>query len=135
MDKNYLTEKKKKKKSAVKAAWVLVILAIVFIVIIAKFAFSGSADEIVNGMPSSDDVYAVAKSFVRPTLKSAESDFSDSEYQFGKKEDSVFVIKSYVKTKDNGGEEQKMNFEVTLKYKGGEKQDQKNWELINLNED
>lgn len=135
MDKNYLAEKKKKKKSAVGAAWILVIIAIIFVVIIAKFAFSGSVDEIISGMPSSDDVYAVAKAFVKPTLKSTEADFSDSEYQFGKKEDSVFVIKSYVKTKDNAGEDQKTNFEITLKYKGGAKQDQNSWEVLNLNED
>jgi len=135
MDKNYLAEKKKKKKSAVSAAWVLVALAIVFVIIIAKFAFSGSVDEIISGTPSSDDVYAIAKAFVKPTLKSGGADFSDSEYQFGKKEDSVYVIKSYVKTKDNAGDEQKTNFEITLKYKGGAKQDQKSWELLNLNED
>lgn len=134
-EKDYFADKKNKKKSAVKVVWVLVLMGIVFVFIVAKFAFSGTFDDVIGGAPTSDDVYSIAKDFVRPTLKAEDADFSDSEYQFGKKEDSVYVIKSVVETKTHSGDVVKTNFEITLKFKGGSKKDQSSWELLNLNED
>jgi len=135
MQKNYVKDKAVKKKMAKRYAWMAIVLFIAFAAIIAKFALAGSLEDIVSGMPSSDDVYQIAKDYVRPTLRSPEAQFSDSEYQFGKKADSIYVIRSAVTTKGDGGQEQKTNFEVTLKYNGGDKSDQKNWELINIKED
>jgi len=130
----FTTEKRKKKKSAVKVVWVLVLFALVFIVIVVRFALSGDSDEIFSGMPTQDATYDVAKEFVRPTLKGYAPNF-DSGFQYGKQQDSVFVIKSNVETKDNSGQVQKTSFEVTLRYKGGSVSSQNNWELLNLNED
>jgi hypothetical protein len=86
-------------------------------------------------LPSSDEVYSISKEFVRPTIRADDPEFSDSEYQFGQKNDSTFVIKSYVEVKDQAGQAQKTAFEITLRYKGGPKTDQRNWEVLNLNED
>jgi hypothetical protein len=135
MQENYELDKAAKKKTAKRYGWMVLLLVLAFAVIVAKFALAGSLEDIITGMPSSDDVYTVAKDFVRPTLRSTEAQFSDSEYQFGKKADSVYVIKSSVTTKGDGGQEQKTDFEITLKYNGGEKTDQKNWELIDIKED
>ena len=131
MGKKYLAEKKKKKKSAMSGVAVLIILALIFIFIIAKFALTSDVEDTFSGAPSHDDVYAIAKEYVRPTLKSGDATFSDSEYEFGKKEDSVYVIKSHVDLNDG----QRTNFEITLKYKGGVKTDERNWDVLNLNED
>ena len=84
--------------------------------------------------PTSGDVYSIAKDYVKPTLKATNIDFADSGYQFGQMPDSVYVIKSYVETSNGSGENQRTNFEITLKFKGGAKDEDKNWEVLNLNE-
>lgn len=134
---NYLTQKKRKKKSAVKVIWIIFALAAVFIVIIAKFALSDDHDvnTLFSGMPSSSEVYNIAKQFVLPTLKGSGANFSEDGYEYGKKADSVFIIRSVVDTKTNGGDPVKTNFEITLKYKGGAVANESSWELLNLNED
>lgn len=131
MGKKYLADKQKRKKSAMSGVAVLVILGVIFIFIIAKFALTGNVQETFSGAPSHDDVYEIAKQYVKPTLKSSDASFSDSEYQFGSEPDSVYIIKSHV---DLGGG-QRTNYEITLKYKGGAKNEQRNWEVLNLNED
>jgi len=131
MGKKYLAEKKKKKKSAMGGVVVLVIVALAFIFVIAKFALTSNVADTFSGAPTHDDVYAIAKEYVKPTLKSDDATFSDSEYEFGKEQDSVYVIKSHVDL--SGG--QRTNFEIKLKFHGGAKNDQRNWEVLNLNED
>lgn len=131
MGKKYLAEKKKKKKSAMNGVAVLVILALIFAFIVAKFALTNNVEDTFSGAPTHDDVYEIAKAYVKPTLKSANATFSDSEYEFGKEQDSVYVIKSHADL--DGG--QRTNFTITLKFKGGAKNDQRNWDVINLNED
>jgi hypothetical protein len=130
----YLTEKNKKKKATLQFVWILVLFGILFVILITRFALSGSQEDIFSGAPSSNDVYEIAKEFVKPTLKGEIADFSDSQYQFGQKPDSVYVIKSFVQTKDNAGEDRKTNFEIILKYKGGSKSAPQNWEVLNLSE-
>jgi len=134
MQNAYINEKNNKKKATLKFVWILIVFGILFAIIVARFALSGSEEDLFSGAPSSDDVYNIAKEFVKPTLKGATADFSDSQYQFGQKQDSVYVIKSFVQTKDNDGEDQKTNFEIILKYKGGSKSEQQNWEVLNLSE-
>ena len=130
----YINEKKEKKTKALKFVWVIVVFALLFVVMMVRFALSGADDDIFTSAPSSDDVYAIAKAFVTPTLKSTDPDFSDSQYQFGQKRDSVYIIKSFVEVRDKSGEPQKTNFEIILRYKGGSKSNQQNWEVLNLNE-
>jgi hypothetical protein len=134
--KDYLHHKAVKKKSTLKYVWILVAIAIAiaFVVVVAKYALAGTDDSLFSQLPSSDEVYSISKEFVRPTIKSDDPEFSDSEYQFGQKQDSVYVIKSFVEAKDQTGQSQKTTFEITLKYKGGSKTDQNNWAVLNLNE-
>jgi hypothetical protein len=134
--KNYLAQKKRKKKSAVKVVWIILALGVIFIVIIAKFALSGDNDvsTLFSGMPSSNEVYNIAKQFVLPTLKGNGASFSEDGYEYGKKADSVFIIRSIVDTKTSDGDPLKTNFEITLKYKGGAVADESSWELLNLTE-
>ncbi|MHB8208225.1 hypothetical protein [Mucilaginibacter sp.] len=134
--KSYLAQKKQKKKSAVKVVWILFALAIVFIIIIAKFALSGDNDvnTLFASMPSSNEVYNIAKQFVMPTLKGNGANFPEDGYEYGKKADSIFVIRSIVNTQTSGGDPLKTNFEITLKYKGGSVSDESSWEVLNLNE-
>jgi hypothetical protein len=135
--KNYLSHKKQKKKSAVKAVWIISALAVVFIIVVAKFALSGDneVNTLFTGMPSSSEVYTISKLFVLPTLKGTGASFSEDGYEYGKKADSVFVIRSVVNTKTSGGDPLRTNFKITLKYKGGPVADENNWEVLNLEED
>ena len=110
---------------------VIVVFILLFILIIVRFAFTGDVQSIFSGQPTHDDVYQIAKEYIKPTLKSANATFSDSEYEFGKEQDSVYIIKSHADL--DGG--QRKNLETTLKFKGGAKNDQRNWEILNLNED
>jgi len=110
---------------------VLVVFILIFTFIIVRFALTGNVQSIFSGEPTHDDVYQIAKEYIKPTLKSANATFSDSEYEFGKEQDSVYIIKSHADL--DGG--QRTNFEITLKFKGGAKNDQRNWEILNLNED
>jgi hypothetical protein len=130
---DYLKDKKIKKKSAVKGAWLIVAFVAVFILLLTKYAFTDSVGPF-NGLPDSDMAYAVAKDFIRPTTLSSNITFSDSQYQFAKKSDSVYVIKSYY-TEDADGTEVKNNFHITLKYNGGRVENSKNWTLIDLDQD
>ncbi|WP_374950454.1 hypothetical protein [Mucilaginibacter sp.] len=134
MAQDYLKEKEVKKKSAVKVVWLLVVLGVAFIAVLGKFAFSGNLN-VFNGLPDSDDAYTVAKEYIGPTVLSSNVDFSDSEYKFAKKSDSVYVIKSFYTTKDNSGDKVKTNFTITLKYNGGHAESLKNWTMLNLDQD
>jgi len=136
MTQTYLKEKQLKKKRAMKGVYAIIIAGVVFIFIMVKFAISGDVTEVLSfsKMPNADDAYKIAKEFVIPTIRSGNTSFSDDRYQFGKKADSVFIIKSYVLSTDSQGETNRTNFEVILKYNGGPKFLKKNWNLVDINE-
>lgn len=115
--------------------WVLVLFGIIFMMIVVKFATSGGSSDMLTFtmFPSSDDAYQVAKQYIAPTIKSGNLIFSEDHYQFAKKSDSVFVIKSYVTSIDEKGEKEKTNFQITLRYDGGPKAVQDNWTMIDMN--
>jgi hypothetical protein len=132
--KDYLTNKARKKKSGLKALWLMLILLFVIVSMVIKIIFTGTLKpDVFTGLPSSDEAYVIAKGFVRPTLKSSTADFEDSKYQFAKTSDSVYVIKSSVIAKVNN-ENIATSFKVTLKYNGGQASNEKNWALINIDE-
>jgi hypothetical protein len=134
MEGNYLQDKAVKKKSAVKVVWVLVFFGIAFAVLLAKFAMSGSISSF-NGLPDSDVAYTVAKEYITPTVLSPSSlKFSDNEYKFAKKSDSVYVIKSFYTAKDENGDAIKTNFTITLKYNGGHAESSNSWTMLDLNQ-
>ncbi|MBD1392202.1 hypothetical protein [Mucilaginibacter glaciei] len=133
MEHNYLEDKKVKKKSALKVVYLLVFFGIAFAVLLGKFALSGSLN-VFNGLPDSDQAYTIAKGFISPTVLSSPT-YSDSEYKFAKKSDSVYVIKSFYTAKDNGDEPTKTNFTITLKYNGGHAESAQNWTMLNLDKE
>ncbi|MFD2872169.1 hypothetical protein ACFS5N_06810 [Mucilaginibacter ximonensis] len=130
----YLKQKAAKKRSGNKAVFLFLFFAAVAVAIIAKIFLSGTLKpEFFKGMPGSEDAYAMAKLFIKPTLKSSSANFSDEHYQFGKQSDSVYVIQSSVESTDDSGEKINTEFKIILKYNGGEVDKQKNWSLIDLN--
>jgi hypothetical protein len=134
---SYLKDKQHKRKTAMAGVWILVVIGIIFIMVIVKFATSGGNSDTFsfNTFPGSDDAYQVAKQYVSPTLRSGNVVFAEDHYQFAKKSDSVFVIKSYVSSIDEKGEKIKTNFQITLKYNGGPKAVQDNWTMVDLKSD
>ncbi|HEX8024213.1 hypothetical protein [Mucilaginibacter sp.] len=136
MTQTYLNEKQHKKKRAMKGVYAIIIVGIAFVFIMIKFATSGGVSEVLSfsKMPNADDAYKIATEFVTPTIRDGNISFPDDKYQFGKKTDSVFIIKSYVLSKDSRGQTNRTNFEVILKYNGGPKFLKKNWDLVDINE-
>jgi len=134
LEKDYLKDKTVKKKSALKVAWLLVAVVIIFAIFLAKFALTGSA-AIFTGLPDSDAAYKVAKEFITPTVLSKNVKYSDDEYKFAKKSDSVYVIKSNYSAEDNNGERSKTNFTIILKYNGGAGGKIQNWTMLDLKQD
>ena len=134
MAKAYLKDKTIKKKSASKAGWLITIFAAMFALLLGKFALSNTSNTF-SGLPDSDAAHKVAKTFIQPTVLSTNISFSDSEYKFAKKSDSVYVIKSFYTTIDKDGESSKTNFTITLKYNGGVGAQTSNWAMLNLDQD
>ncbi|PJJ84863.1 hypothetical protein [Mucilaginibacter auburnensis] len=124
----FLNEKADKKKRAGKAVWLLLFFSAIAIAMVVKIAVTGSLKpDFHKGLPSREEAYEIAKEFVRPTLKSPSVNFSDEGFQAGKTSDSVYVIKSSLETEGTT-----MDFKITLQYKGGEPNKQKNWSVIDL---
>jgi len=133
MARDYLAEKAAKKKTGQKALWLLMILLVIVVSMVIKIVLTGSLKpDVFSGLPSSDEAYTVAKQFIRPTLKTTSTNFSDSHYQFAKTSDSVYVIQSEVNYKDDKNEATSTKFKIILKYNGGQANQQKNWEMLNL---
>ena len=87
-----------------------------------------------SSLPSGNEAFEIARDFIKPTWKSADSKFPDDEYKFVKNSDSVYVVTSYFNTNNNYGTAVKTNFTATLKYNGGTMSNQQNWTLVNLEE-
>jgi hypothetical protein len=133
--KDYASEKEAKKRNTTEGIWLLMAFIAVFIVIIIRFAIgSGSGEGLLSLMPSGNDAYAVAKIYIRPSLRAPDVKFADDSFQFAKGADSVYVIKSYFEAIFPGGEKVKTNFRISLKYTGGTISNERNWLLISLDE-
>ena len=104
-------------------------------VFMARYALSGSRKDINGNIPDYDDAYLMAKTFVRPTLKSTDITFPESGYQCAQKPDSVFVVKSYAEKKGKQDPKNIIPFEITLKFTGGNVADKNNWKVIGLVEE
>lgn len=134
MSKTYLSDKAVKKSFALKGVWLLIVLAFIFTLILLRFAFSDSRLDFVSKPPGSEDAYAVAKEFVKPTIKSSQINFPETEFQCAQKPDSVFIVKSYAETKNQKGEKSITAYEITLKFNGGTASNKNNWKMLNLTE-
>lgn len=135
MAKNYIDNKAGKKKSAKRAAWAIVILGIIFIYILLKFAHNGSMDFTGGGLPTGEQAYEVAKSFVKSTVRSSNIDFPGSGFQMAKRNDSTYVIRSAAEITADNGDKRSTNFKVLMEYKGGKQDEMKNWSLLNISEE
>jgi hypothetical protein len=135
-EQSYLKDKKHKQKTAKAGIWALCVMGVIFLTVIYKFAVSGGSSDMLSFtmFPNSDDAYQIAKEYVAPTIRSGNLAFAEERYQFAKKSDSVFVIKSYVTSIDEKGDKVKTNFQITLKYNGGPKAVQDNWTMVDMNE-
>ncbi len=128
-DNKFLNRKVEKKKSANKAVWILLFFSAIAVAMVVKITLTGSLKpDFFKGLPSHEDAYEIAKEYVRPTLKSPSVQFAEDGFQAGKTSDSVYVIKSTLETEGTT-----MEFKITLQYKGGEPDKQKNWSVIDLN--
>jgi len=134
MSKTYLSDKAVKKSFALKGVWLLIVLALIFTLILLRFAFSDSRLDFVSKPPGSEDAYVVAKEFVKPTIKSSQINFPETEFQCAQKPDSVFIVKSYAETKNQKGEKNITTYEITLKFIGGIVTNKNNWKMLNLTE-
>ena len=134
--KSYNQDKQYRRKTALTGLWLLLALGLIFIVVIVKFATSGGTSDMLSftTFPSSDDAYKIAEQYISPTIHSGNLSFSEDRYQFAKKSDSVFVIKSYVTGIDEKGQKVKTNFSITLKYDGGSKTNMDNWTMLDVNQ-
>jgi len=135
MAKTYIDNKAGKKKSAKKAGWVLVLLALIFIFVLVKFARNAGIGFAVSGLPSDEDAYEVAKDFVKSTVRSNSIEFPSTKFGIAKKSDSVYVVRSVVRLSSGGGEKRMTNFKVLMEYKGGKHDELKNWNLLNISEE
>lgn len=135
MPKSYVNNQQQKKKFAYKLIIFLIILAISFTFLLIKLAFSGTNKEVVNNPPRNEDVYAIAKQFVKQNVKASNMIFPESGYQFDQKTDSTYTIKSYLESKDQSGQKAVISFVITLRFFGGDALDKNRWKMVSLIKD
>jgi hypothetical protein len=135
MTDHYIQNDAAKKSFLRKGLIVLVVLAAVSTIFMTRYALSGSRKGIAGNVPDYDDAFQMAKTFVKPTIKSSKITFPDAGYQCAQKPDSVFIVKSYAEAKDLPGSDSVTSFEITLKFVGGKVADKHNWKVLNIIED
>ena len=135
MNNDYLKGKAVKKKKAKKAVWLLAGLGLIFIFVIAKFAQSAGLRLSTGGLPSGSEAFEVSKNFVRATVRSNQIEFPASGFQFGKRSDSVYVVRSVVELGSDNGGKKTVNFKILMQYHGGKQDEFKNWSLLNISEE
>ena len=135
MSKSYVNNQAIKKKFAYKLIVFLIILAVFFTFVLVRFARSGTNEEIVNNPPKNEDVYTIAKQFVKQNVKTANIVFPETGYQFDQKTDSTYTIKSYLESKDTRGEKTVTSFVITLQFFGGDALNKKRWKMVSLIKD
>jgi len=135
MSKSYVNNQQQKKKFAYKLIIFLIILAFTFTFALIRLALSGTNKEVVNNPPKNEDVYAVAKQFVKENVKANNIVFPETGYQFDQKTDSTYTIKSHLESKDQNGQKTVTSFVITLQFFGGDALNKKRWKMVNLIKD
>lgn len=135
MPKSYFNNQQQKKKFAYKLIILLIILAITFTVALIRLALSGTNKEVVNNPPKNEDVYFIAKQFVKQTVKTPDAVFPETGYQFNQKTDSVYTIKSYLESRDQTGQKTVISFVITLQFFGGDALNKNRWRVVSLIKD
>jgi len=135
MTDHYIQNDAAKKNFFRKGSIVLVLAIGVSTIFMTRYALSGSRKDMLGNVPDYDDAYTIAKTFIRPTIKSTNISFPASGYQCAQKPDSVFVVKSYAQAQGAKDPKDITSFEITLKFNGGKVADKNNWKVIDLIED
>jgi len=124
--------KKHEKKTFERLFWLILPFAAIFVYVMIRFALSGGEETIFTAQLTSIGVFEVAKDFVRPTLSGFDAKFATDGFEYGALPDSVYVIKSFVDTKNSEDQEVETKFEIKMKYHGGMSTNPDNWEVIKL---
>jgi hypothetical protein len=135
MSKSYVNNQQQKKKFAYKLIIFLIIIAISFTVVLIRLSRSGTNKEVVNNPPKNEDVYTIAKQFVKQDVKTSNIVFPETGYQFDQKTDSTYTIKSYLESKDKKGEKTVTSFVITLQFFGGDALNKNRWKMVSLIKD
>ena len=132
MSKSYVNNQAIKKKFARKLIIFLIIIAITFTVALIRLAITGTSKEVVNNPPKNEEVYTIAKLFIRQNIKTSNVVFPETGYQFDQKADSTYTIKSYLESKGSGGQKTVTSFVITLQFFGGDALNKNRWKMVSL---
>ena len=135
MPKSYFNNQQQKKKFAYKLIILLIVLAVTFTVALIRLAVSGTNKEVVNNPPKNEDVYFIARQFVKQNVKTSDVVFPETGYQFNQKTDSIYTIKSYLESKDQTGQKTVTSFVITLQFFGGDALNKNRWRMVSLVKD
>jgi len=135
MSKSYANTQQQKKKFAYKLIIFLIVIAVTFSIVLIRLARSGTSKEVVNNPPKNEDVYTVAKQFVKQDLKTPNIVFPETGYQFNQKSDSTYTIKSYLESRDQKGAKTITSFVITLQFLGGDALNKNSWKMVSLIKD
>jgi len=81
----------------------------------------------------SNEAFIQCKNFVSENLKSPSSaDFPFMDFKAWRFDNSTYVIKSYVDAQNSFGAQIRSNWHCKIQYQDGEKSDQTNWKLLEL---
>jgi len=132
---DYALFKKQEKKTFEFLVWLILPFVAIFIYIMIRFALTGGQETIFTAQITSNGVFEMAQDFIRPTLQGFDPKFASDGYQYGKLRDSVYMIRSYVDTKNASDQTIETKFEITMRYHGGLSTNQDNWEVIKLSKE
>jgi hypothetical protein len=129
---DYAYFKKQEKKTFEKLVWLLLPFAGIFIYVMIRFALTGGEETIFTAQLTSAGVFEVAQDFVRPTLSGFDPKFATDGFEYGALADSVYVIRSFVDTKNSEDQQVETRFEIKMKFHGGLSTNPDNWEVLKL---
>lgn len=132
MKDNYINEKKAHKSTTGFVMRILIFFILIVIFLLARIAYRGvSGGSLFDAPPTSDNTYEIAKQLMKPVIVDRDITFAEDGYQFGRRSDSVFVIRSYYVAKDKN-EAIKKYFRIVLKYNGKGNRNINNWMVLNI---
>lgn len=109
----------------------VLVLFLVFLVVKDSKPTETSEPTVKNSM-----LYVIAQEAVKQELKSpstANFPYSSEAIFIGGLTDSIYNVGSYVDSQNGFGAMIRSDFNVRLKYKGGEMDDYKNWQVLRVN--
>jgi len=137
MEKNpNLGTKSQNKSKALKGVWFLLAVAAIFVFVILKYVHNSEARISTNSLPDREEAYSMAKEILKGQFQSGQNiGFSDDGFSYGKKSDSIYIVKSVYKQSIEGGTIKNGDFSVTMRFKGGNADNQGSWDVLSINKD